>query len=116
VKHVELYNIYNQSTNDGNICTTCRKNYVEGAINYHNAIIPAINLKKLLNLDCSDKDSKVVRLGLLLMKSERLKMLMRLTLPCFKMKSQYITDAMKLNNNILPVIPISKKLGLNIRI
>jgi len=88
-------------------------NYIEGVINYHDEILTVINLKKLLNLDNSEKDADSLQIIILYFNGYKAGIIVDEvreiedadeTVPYLKMKSQYITGTMKLKNDIVSII------------
>ena len=88
-------------------------NYIEGVINYHDEILTVINLKKLLNLDYSEKDDVSLQIIILYFNGHKAGIIVDEvreiedvdeTVPYLKMKSQYITGTMKLKNEIVSII------------
>ena len=88
-------------------------NYIEGVINYHDEILTVINLKKLLNLDYSDKEDVSLQIIILYFNGYKAGIIVDEvreiedvddTVPYLKMKSQYITGTMKLKNDIVSII------------
>ena len=88
-------------------------NYIEGVINYHDEILSVINLKKLLNLDYSDKEDVSLQIIILYFNGYKAGIIVDEvreiedvddTVPYLKMKSQYITGTMKLKNDIVSII------------
>lgn len=88
-------------------------NYIEGVINYHDEILPVINLKKLLNLDNGVKDTDGLQIIILYFNGCKAGIIVDEvreiedvdeTVPYLKMKSQYITGTMKLKNDIVSII------------
>ena len=88
-------------------------NYIEGVINYHDEILSVINLKKLLNLDYSDKEDVSLQIIILYFNGYKAGIIVDEvreiedvddTVPYLKMKSQYITGTMKLKNDIVSIL------------
>ena len=88
-------------------------NYIEGVINYHDEILTVINLKKLLNLDNSIKDTDGLQIIILYFNGHKAGIIVDEvreiedvdeTVPYLKMKSKYITGTMKLKNEIVSIL------------
>lgn len=88
------------------------KNYIEGVISYHDEIIPAVNLKKLLNLDGAEVSSEgqmiVInhngrKAGIIVDEVREIEEVND-NVPFLKVKSQYVNSTIKLRDNMVSII------------